>query len=60
MTNIANSRVVIDIVMWFCLWPSEKPWAYQAGSHDDLKIECISQNNFIKKIMIQYKTKCNK
>ena len=33
MTYIANSRVIIDIVMWFCWWPPEKPWAYQAGSH---------------------------
>ena len=33
MTNITNSRVIIDIVMWFCWWPPEKPWAYQAGSH---------------------------
>ena len=33
MTNIANSRVIIDIVMCFCWWPPEKPWAYQAGSH---------------------------
>ena len=32
MTNITNSRVIIDIVMWLCWWPSEKPWAYQAGS----------------------------
>ena len=33
MTKITNSRVIIDIVMWFCWWPPEKPWAYQAGSH---------------------------
>ena len=33
MTNITNNRVIIDIVMWFCWWPPEKPWAYQAGSH---------------------------
>ena len=33
MTNITNSRVVINIVMWFCWWPPEKPCAYQAGSH---------------------------
>ena len=33
MINITNSRVIIDIVMWFCWWPPEKPWAYQAGSH---------------------------
>ena len=33
MTNITNSRVIIDIVMWFCWWPPEKSWAYQAGSH---------------------------
>ena len=32
MTNITNNRVIIDIVMWFCWWPPEKPWAYQAGS----------------------------
>ena len=32
-TNITNSRVIIAIVMWFCWWPPEKPWAYQAGSH---------------------------
>ena len=32
MTNIANSRMIIDILMWFCGWPSQKPWAYQAGS----------------------------
>ena len=32
MTNMTNSRVIIDIVMWFCWWPSKKPWAYQAGS----------------------------
>ena len=23
MTNITNSRVIIDIVMWFCWWPPE-------------------------------------
>ena len=28
MTNIANSRVIINIVMWFCWWPPEKPWTY--------------------------------
>ena len=28
MTNITNNRVIIDIVMWFCWWPTEKPWAY--------------------------------
>ena len=33
-TNITNSRLIIDIVMWFCWWPPEKPWAYQAGSLD--------------------------
>ena len=33
MTNITNSRVIIDSVTWFCWWPPEKPWAYQAGSH---------------------------
>ena len=37
MANIANNRVIIDIVMWFCWWPPEKPWAYQAGSHTLLK-----------------------
>ena len=30
---ITKSRVVIDIVMWFCWWPPEKPWSYQAGTH---------------------------
>ena len=35
-TNITNSRVIIYIVMWFCWWPPEKPWAYQAGSHNTL------------------------
>ena len=24
MSNIINSRVIIDIVMWFCWWPPEK------------------------------------
>ena len=32
MTNITNNRVIIDIVMWFCWWPPEKPCAYQAGN----------------------------
>ena len=39
MTNITNSRVIIDVVMWFCWWPLEKPWAYQAARHDDLPYE---------------------
>ena len=38
MTNITNNRVIIDIVMWFCWWPPEKPWAYQAGSHSEIII----------------------
>ena len=33
VTNITNSRVIIDIVMWFCWWAPEKQWTYQAGSH---------------------------
>ena len=33
MTNITNSKVIVDIVVWFCWWPPEKPWAYQADSH---------------------------
>ena len=33
MINTTNRRVIVDIVMWFCWWPPEKPWAYQAGSH---------------------------
>ena len=36
MTNITNRRVIIDIVMWFCRWPPEKPWAYHVGSHKEL------------------------
>ena len=39
MTDITNSRVIIDVVMWFCWWPLEKPWAYQAARHDDLPYE---------------------
>ena len=35
MTNIRNSRVILDIVMWFYRWPPEKPWAYEAGSDDN-------------------------
>ena len=38
MTNITNNRVIIDIVMWFCWWPPEKPWAYQAGSHSQKQV----------------------
>ena len=39
MTNIPNSRVIIYIVMWFCWWPPEKPWAHQAGSQAAWDIE---------------------
>ena len=34
MSNITNRRVIIDIVLWFWLWPPKKPWACQAGSHN--------------------------
>ena len=44
MTNITNNRVIIDIVMWFCWWPPEKPWAYQAGSHLPSLINSIPPN----------------
>ena len=36
--NITNSRVIIDIVVWFLWWPPEKPWAYQAGRHKKNRI----------------------
>ena len=32
MSNVINSRVILDIALWFCLWPPEKPKAYQAGN----------------------------
>ena len=48
MTNITNNRVIIDIVMWFCWWPPEKPWAYQAGSH------IVWGNSFRKKNMPRF------
>ena len=31
MSNLTNSGEIIDIVAWFCWWPPEKQWAYQAG-----------------------------
>ena len=40
MSNVTSSWVLVEIVVWFCWWPPEKPWAYQAGNHNrthDLK-----------------------
>ena len=44
MTSITNSRVIIDFVMWFCWWPPEKPWAYQAGS---LIMHCLAGGKWL-------------
>ena len=37
-TKITNSRMIIDIVMWFCWWPPEKPWRLIR-----LAATCVSQ-----------------
>ena len=34
--NLFSCDDVIIIVMWFCWWPPENPWAYQAGSHNEM------------------------